>query len=191
MVADAKYLDWLEHPITSSRANQWVDIPYPGRFPLMLDPTIRNILIDGGSALNVLFARALTELGLTKDNLVLVDSPFWGIIPSRASQPLGQITLPVQFGSIDHFCTEYMNFFVADFDTTYHTILGQLALTKFMVVTHYVYLVLKIPIEQGVLSLHANISTAYECEREGLAIAKVMDLSARMEACIADWAIVD
>ena len=67
----------------------------------MLDPTIRNnvrfkkVLIDGGSALNLLFAGALTELGLTKDDLVAVDPALWGIVPGRASQPLGQITLPV------------------------------------------------------------------------------------------------
>ena len=71
----------VEAPITFSRANQWVDIPYPRHFPLMLDPTIHNVwfkkvLIDGGSALNVFFAEAITELGLTKDNLVPVDSPF-------------------------------------------------------------------------------------------------------------------
>ena len=66
----------------------------------MLDSTIHNmrfkkVLIDGGSALNILFAGVLTELGLTKDDLVPVDSPFWGIVPGRASQPLGQITLLV------------------------------------------------------------------------------------------------
>ena len=76
------------------------DIPYPGHFPLMLDPTIRNVwfkkvLIDGGSDLNILFAEALTELGLTKDDLIPIDSPFWRIVPGRAPQPLGQITLPV------------------------------------------------------------------------------------------------
>ena len=93
-IADPKYLDWSEHPITFSRADQWADIPYPRRFLLVLDPTIHNVwfkkvLIDGVSALNVLFAGALTELGLTKDDLVPVDSPLWGIVPSRASQPLG------------------------------------------------------------------------------------------------------
>ena len=87
---------------------------------------------------------------------------------------MGQITLPVQFGSADHFRTEYVNFFMVDFD-----------IAKFMVVPHYVYLVLKIPTEQGVLTLRANISTACECEREGLALAEAMDLSTRMEACIA------
>ena len=55
-----------------------------------------------------------------------------------------------------------------------------------MVVPHYVYLVLKIPMEQGVLTLSANVSTAYDYEREGLAIADAMDLLARMEACITD-----
>ena len=93
-VADPKYLDWLEYPITFSRADQWADIPYLGCFPLVLDPTIHNmrfkkVLIDGGSALNLLFARALTELGLTKDDLIPADSPFWGIVLGRASQPLG------------------------------------------------------------------------------------------------------
>jgi len=55
-----------------------------------------------------------------------------------------------------------------------------------MVMPHYVYLVLKILTEQGVLTLRANISTTYDCERDGLTIADVMDLSARMEACITD-----
>ena len=80
-VADPKYLDWSKYPITFSRADQWADIPYLGRFPLVLDPTIRNVrfkkvLIDGGSDLNILFAEALTELGLTKDDLIPIDSPF-------------------------------------------------------------------------------------------------------------------
>jgi len=74
---------------------------------------------------------------------------------------------------------------MVDFDTAYHAILGQPALTKFMVMPHYVYLVLKIPTEQGVLTLCANVSTAYDCER-GLTIADAMDLLARMEACITD-----
>ena len=80
-VANPKYLDWSEHPITFSRADQWADIPYLGRFPLVLDPIIchvwfKKVLIDSGSALNVIFVGALTELGLTKDNLVPIDSPF-------------------------------------------------------------------------------------------------------------------
>ena len=79
-----------------------------------------------------------------------------------------------------------MNFFVADFDTAYHANLSRPALAKFMVVPHYVYMMLKIPTEQGILTLWANVSTAYDCEREGIAITEAMDLSAIMDVCIPD-----
>ena len=46
-----------------------MDIPYIGHFPLILDATVqkvlfKKVLVDGGSALNLLFAGALKELGL-------------------------------------------------------------------------------------------------------------------------------
>ena len=53
---------------------------------------------------------------------------------------------------------EHINFYVADFNTTYHAILGRLALAKFMAVPHYVYLALKMPSSVGVLALWANLS---------------------------------
>ena len=39
-VANPSYRPWSEVPITFSRADQWVDIPYIGCFPLVLDTTI-------------------------------------------------------------------------------------------------------------------------------------------------------
>ena len=42
-IADLKYLDWVEHPITFSQADQWSDIPHLGRFPLVLDPIIKDV----------------------------------------------------------------------------------------------------------------------------------------------------
>ena len=34
------YRPWSEVPIACSRADQWVDIPYTGHFPLVLDATV-------------------------------------------------------------------------------------------------------------------------------------------------------
>ena len=75
------YRPWSEVPITFSRADQWVDIPYIGRFPLILDATVqkvlfRKVLVDGGSALNLLFAGALKELGPRIGDLTPSDSSF-------------------------------------------------------------------------------------------------------------------
>ena len=53
---------------------------------------------------------------------------------------------------------EHFNFYVTNFNTTYHAILCRPALAKFMVVPHYAYLVLKMPSPIGVLALWANLS---------------------------------
>ena len=86
----------------------------------------------------------------------------------------------MQFGTPDHFRTDYVNFMVADFEGTYHAILGRPALTKFMAIPHYRYLVLKMPTEKGVLTLRGNVYTAYTCEDDSFKIAEAHDLSIRM-----------
>ena len=72
---------------------------------------------------------------------------------------------------------KHINFYVADFNNTYHATLGQLALAKFMVVPHYMYLVLKMPSPVGVLALRANLSIAYAYEIESLTLTKATNLS--------------
>jgi hypothetical protein len=96
--------------------------------------------------------------------------------------PLGQITLPVQFGTADHFRTDYVNFVVTNFKGTYHAILGHPTITKFMAIPHYRYLVLKMLIEKGVLTLRGNVFVAYTYEEDSFRVAKAHDLSLRMAA---------
>ena len=62
--ANPSYCPWSEVPITFSRADQWANIPYTGRFPLILDATIQKVL----------FASALKELGLGIGDLTPFDS---------------------------------------------------------------------------------------------------------------------
>jgi hypothetical protein len=119
----------------------------------------------------------MKELGHMKEDLISMNSPFWGIILGKVSLPLSQITLPVQFDTAEHFHIGYVNFLVVDVDTAYHAILGRTALAKFMAIPHYTYLVLKMPTEQGILSLRANLHVAYSCEKESFALAKAVDIS--------------
>ena len=49
-----------------------------------------------------------------------------------------------------------------------------------MVVPHYTYLVLKMPTEQGVLSLRANLDVAYNCEKDNFTLTEATDISIRM-----------
>ena len=80
-IANPSYRPWSEVPITFSRADQWADIPYTGRFPFVLDAAIKKVLfkkllVDGGSTLNLLLARALKELGLGIEDLTPSNSSF-------------------------------------------------------------------------------------------------------------------
>jgi hypothetical protein len=92
----------------------------------------------------------------------------------------------VQFGNPNHFHTDYINFMVADFKGTYHAILGRPALTKFMAVPHYSYLVLKMPTKQGVLTLRRNVYIANTYEEESFKVAEATDLSICMEQTLVD-----
>jgi len=157
---------------------------------LILDPCINSVrfehvFVDGGSSIDIFFRNSLPALKLTAAQLKPYDAQFWGVLPSQSLVPLGHITLPVQFGTPDHFRIEFVNFVVADFDGTYHAILGRPSLTKFKVVPHYSYLVLKMPTEKGILTVRGNIYTVYTCEEESFKITEAIDLSIRMAETVA------
>jgi hypothetical protein len=74
------------------------------------------------------------------------------------------VVLPITFGTKDNYRTEYIKFEVADFDSSYHAILGRLALAKFMAVPHYVYLLLKKQGKTDVLTLCGDLKKSYNCD---------------------------
>jgi hypothetical protein len=171
-------LRWSEVPITFSRADQWTSFSELGRFPLVLKPVVagsklNKVLIDGGRGLNVLFTKTLKKMMLDITHMLTKStSPFYGIVPSNAAISLGSVVLPVTFGeSRDNYRTEYIKFEVADFETSYHSILGRPAIAKFMAVPHYTYLVLKMPSPAGVLSLQGDLKMSHDCDTEAVEIA--------------------
>ena len=167
-----KPLRHSEVPITFSRADQWTSFSEPGKFPFVLDPVVAGsiltrVLIDGGSGLNLIFMSTITKMGLDiSDKLKPSKAPFYGIVPGNASIPIGTMGLPVTFGTPDNYRTELIKFEVADFESSYHAILGRPALVKFMAVPHYVYLLLKMPGKTGVLTFHGDLQKSFECEKQ-------------------------
>ena len=93
-------------------------------------------------------------------------APFYGIVPENSSTPIGSVTLPVTFGTEQNFQIEYIKFEVANFESSYHAILGKLALAKFMAVPHYVYPLLKMPGNTGVLSCEETSSNPLNATRK-------------------------
>jgi hypothetical protein len=103
---------------------------------------------------------------LTKSTL-----PFYGIVLDNAAIPLGLVVLPVTFGKRENYRIEYIKFEVADFETSYHAILGRPAFAKFIAIPHYVYLVLKMPSPVGVLTLQGDLKVSYDYDTEAVELA--------------------
>jgi hypothetical protein len=154
-----RYLNWSQYPIQFLREDQWTSIGNAGLYPLVLDPTIAGmivtkVLIDGGARLNIIFSKTLRKMGLDFARLITPTGvPFYEIVHGKATMPLEQITLPVTFGTPTNYRTEFIQFEVADFETSYRAILGRPTLAKFMAIPHYTYLLLKMPGSHEILSL--------------------------------------
>jgi hypothetical protein len=167
---------WSEHPIIFTRADQWLNFDHPGKYPLFVDPVIREsrvkkILVDQGSSINVTFPRTLLGLGVALKELHESDTPFFSIVPTEGENPLGHIYMPVTFGTPENYRTEFLRFEVASFDCGYNAIIGRLGLAKFMAIPHYSYMILKMPGPQGIITVRADFQGAAECFRVAIQAA--------------------
>jgi hypothetical protein len=187
-VAVPVYLDWSDKPITFDQTDHPDYVPSLGRYPLVVDPIIGNVrltkvLMDGGSNLNIIYAETLGLLRIDLSSVRTGAAPFHGIVPGKRVQPLGQLDLPVCFGTPSKFRKETLTFEVVGFRGTYHAVLGRPCYAKFMVVPNYTYLKLKMPGPNGVITVGPTYQHAYECDVECVEYAEAL---AESEALIAD-----
>jgi hypothetical protein len=122
------YLDWSNKPITFDQGDHPDCVPSPGKYPLVVDPVISNarltkVLMDGGSSLNIIYVETLGLLGIDLSTIRAGAAPFHGIVPGKRVLPLGQLDLPVCFGTPSNFRKETLTFEVVGFRGTYHAVL--------------------------------------------------------------------
>jgi hypothetical protein len=154
--APPSFLDWSEDAITFSREDHPNRIPNPGQYPLVVDLVIGNarfskVLRDGGSSLNILYAHTLRLLGIGLDRLRPRTTPFHGVAPGKRVQPLGQIDLPVWFGTPSNYRKE-------------------------MAVPNYTYLKMKMPGPNGVITVGSSIEHVFDCDVECVKHAETLAL---------------
>jgi hypothetical protein len=187
-VAASVYIDWSDKPITFDQGDHPDHVPSPGKYPLVVDPVIGNVrltkvLMDGGSSLNIIYAETLGLLQIDLSTIRASAAPFHGIIPRKRVQPLGQLDLPVCFGTPSNFRKETLTFEVVGFRETYHAVLGRPCYAKFMAVPNYTYLKLKMPGPNGVIIIGSMYRHAYECDVEFMEYVEAL---AKSEALITD-----
>jgi hypothetical protein len=187
-VAVPVYLDWSDKPITFDQGDHPDCVPSPERYPLVVDPVIDNarltkVLMDGGSSLNIIYDETLKLLGIDMSTIRAGAAPFHRIVPGKHVLPLGQLDLPICFGTPSNFHRETLTFEVVGFRGTYHAVLWRPCYTKFMAVPNYTYLKLKMSGPNGVITVGSTYRHAYECDVECVEYAEAL---AESEALIAD-----
>ena len=93
-LATPAFLRWSESTITFDQTNHLESILHPGRYPLMVDLIIdtkrlTKILMDGGSGLNIMYAKTLDEMGIDRTRLRPTRAPFHSIVHGKQAMPLG------------------------------------------------------------------------------------------------------
>jgi hypothetical protein len=182
------YLDWSDKPITFDQGDHPDCVPSPGRYPLVVNPIIGNarltkVLMDGGSSLNIIYAKTLGLLEIDLSTIRAGAAPFHRIVPRKRVLPLGQHDLHVCFGTPSNFRRETLTFEVVGFWGTYHAVLGRPCYAKFMAVPNYTYLKLKMSGPNGVITVGSTYRHAYKCDVECVEYAEAL---AKSEALIAD-----
>jgi hypothetical protein len=122
-------------------------------------------------------------LGIDLSTIRAGAAPFHGIVPGKRVLPLGQLDLPICFGTPSNFHRETLTFEVVGFRGTYHAVLGRPCYAKFMAVPNYTYLKLKMSGPNGIITVGSTYRHAYECDVVCMEYAEAI---AESEALIAD-----
>jgi len=93
---------------------------------------------------------------------------------------LRRIKLPVTFGEITNYRIEFLTFEVADIEMAYHAILRRLGISKSMGVTHYTYMMMKIPGPKGPITIKCDPKKAYACDKESVELAMRQQAAANL-----------
>ncbi|XP_073363666.1 uncharacterized protein [Aegilops tauschii subsp. strangulata] len=149
---------WLSKPIIFDHLDYSRSIRNAGWTALVLDPIIdglqfRNVLMDGGSGLNLIYQDTIRPMGIDPTRICHSKTSFQGVTPGPDTHCMGFLRLEVIFGSTDNLRREKLTFHIVPFSSCYQALLGREAFARFNAIPHYASLTLKMPGPRGIISL--------------------------------------
>jgi hypothetical protein len=152
-------LKWSTNKIGFDEEDHPISTKAVGTISLLCTPIINNIavnrtLIDGGAVLNIISVEVFEKMQVPY-HWLMPTRPFFRVTEGSTT-PIGQVRLPVTFGTRDNYRTESLDFDVAYIALPYNAILGYPALARFMEAMHNSFNVLKIPSTNGTITVRCN-----------------------------------
>jgi hypothetical protein len=120
---------------------------------------VHNVLVDIGSATDIIFAKAFRQMQEPEDKIHDATHPLCGLM-GRQIVALGKITMSVTFGYVHNKRSEQVVFDIIDMEYPYNAIIGRGTLNAFEAILHPSYLCMKIPLEQGSITVHGSQEAA-------------------------------
>jgi hypothetical protein len=126
---------------------------------------LHKVLVDNGSQADIIFLHAFNRMGISHSLLKPSDNPLYGF-GCKGTFLVGKIELPLSFGVAPNARSEQVTFDIVNMVYPYNAIMGQGSINKFEGVIHGLYLCMKIPGPQGVITVYGNQQTACNIERD-------------------------
>ena len=160
----------MSKPITFDHLDYSRSIRNAGWTALILDPIIdglqfTQVLMDGGSDLNLLYPDTIRKLGIDPTKIRHSRTSFKGVTLGPYAKCTGSLLLEVVFGSSDNFRREKLIFHVAPFKSSHQALL---AFARFNAIPHYASLTLKMPGPRGIISLKGRSRPRARLDESGI-----------------------
>jgi hypothetical protein len=124
---------------------------------------VHNVLVDTGSAVDIIFKKAFKQMQEPEDKIQESAYPLSGF-GGKQVLALGKLAMPITLGYVKNTRTKGVVFDIVDMKFPYNSIIGRGAPNAFEAVLHLAYLCMKIPSNQGIISVYRSQEAARRSE---------------------------
>jgi hypothetical protein len=126
---------------------------------------LHKVLVDNDSQANIIFLHTFDRMGISHNLLKPTDNPLYSF-GGKGTFLIAKIELLLSFGAAPNARSEQVTFDIIDMVYPCNAIMGRGSINKFEAAIHELYLCMKIPDPQGVITVYGDQQEARNIETD-------------------------